>query len=150
MPDTSRPKPGLIDANVILRYLLADHAALHRRAKALLEDVRIGDRHVVVLESVLAECVYVMQRLYRVPRPEIADKLDGLLGYRGITGPDVPVLRRALAVYGTTSLGFADALLAARAEAMNLPVVTFDAALERFVTRQPPTAQPHAEQSKPR
>lgn len=145
MPDTIRAKPSLIDANVILRYLLADHAELHRQAKALLDDVRIGHRHIIVPESVLAECVYVMQRLYQVPRTEIAAALDGLLGYRGVAGADVPVLRRALAVYGSTRLGFADALLAARAEAMSLPVVTFDQALERFLTRHRSTPQTDAD-----
>lgn len=148
MPDTIRPKPSLIDANVILRYLLADHPELHRRARALLDDVRIGKQQIIVPEAVLAECVYVMQRLYRVPRPEIVDKLDGLLGYRGIAGADVLVLRHALAVYGKTSLGFADALLAARAAAMDLPVATFDEALERFLTRRTTSAQAHAEHSK--
>jgi predicted nucleic-acid-binding protein len=64
---------------------------------------------------------------------------------RGVAGADVPVLRRALAVYGSTRLGFADALLAARAEAMSLPVVTFDQALERFLTRHRSTPQTDAD-----
>jgi predicted nucleic acid-binding protein len=145
MPHSSLPNASLIDANVILRYLLADHPDLHARAKALLDDVRVGHRTVIVTEAVVAECVYVMQRLYRVPRAEAVDKLGGLLAYRGIAGADVPVLRRALAVYGETNLSFADTLLAARAQALKLPVTTFDEALKRFVTRKPSNAQTDAE-----
>jgi predicted nucleic-acid-binding protein len=142
VPDTS-----LIDANVILRYLLADHAELHAKAKALFDDVREGRRRVIVPEAVLAECVYVMQRLYGVPRSEIANTLTDLLRYRGVAGDEIPTLRRALAIYGRTRLGFADTLLAARAVVTNLPVITFDAALERHLAREAQQADEHADQA---
>jgi predicted nucleic acid-binding protein len=39
----------LIDANVILRYLLRDEATLFQKASALLEKVKTGEDKVVIL-----------------------------------------------------------------------------------------------------
>jgi predicted nucleic-acid-binding protein len=116
----------IVDANVILRYLLADHPELSARAKGFFDDVRAGERGAYVPESVIVESVYVMQRIYQVPRREIADKLTALLGFRGISGDQVPLLRLALALYAQTSVSFVDALIAATATAKGLSVETYD------------------------
>ena len=132
MKDTS-----LIDANVILRYLLADHPELHARSKTLFDAVRTGERRILIPESVLAECVYVMQRLYQIPREDIAAKLTLLLGYRGVTGDALPILRQALAIYADTRLSFVDTLIAAQAGIWQQPVETFDQDLRQYLDRQP-------------
>lgn len=125
----------LVDTNVILRYLLADHPDLHMRAKTFFDAVRTGNRRAFVSESVLAECVYVMQRIYQVPRVEIAAKLTGLLGYHGIGAERLPMLRHAIGIYGATNLSFVDALIAATAAALQLPVETFDEGLRKYLDR---------------
>jgi predicted nucleic-acid-binding protein len=104
---------GIVDANVILRYLLADHPELSAKAKDFFDGVRSGERGAYVLESVVVECVYVMQRIYQVPRQEIAEKLTDLLGFRGIGGDQIPLLRSALRLYDQTNVSFVDALIAA-------------------------------------
>ena len=91
----------------------------------------------MVPESVLAECVYVMQRIYQVPRAEIAEKLTRLLGYHGIGGERVPMLCHALAIYRATSLSFVDALIASCAVALQLPVETFDDGLRKYLDQGP-------------
>jgi predicted nucleic-acid-binding protein len=70
----------LIDANVVLRYLLKDDEALFRKASVLLERVKIGEEMVVIPESVLAEYVYVLLKVYKVNRETLAEKLIGHLG----------------------------------------------------------------------
>ena len=67
----------LIDANVILRYLLKDNEVLFKKASSLLEKVKGGEEAVVIPESVLAECVYVLLRIYKVERRIISEKLQG-------------------------------------------------------------------------
>ncbi|WP_041446977.1 PIN domain-containing protein [Thiocystis violascens] len=127
---------SLIDANVILRYLLADHPELHLRSKTILDAVRTDGRRVLIPESVLAECVYVMQRIYQVPRAEIASKLAILLGFPGVTGEGLPILRQSLAIYADTNLSFVDTLIAAHAAARQQPVETFDKGLRRYLDLQ--------------
>jgi predicted nucleic-acid-binding protein len=125
----------IVDANVILRYLLADHPVLSPRAKELFDGVRVGERGAYVPECVLVECVYVMQRIYQVQRAEIAEKLRALLGFRGITGEQVPLLGQALGLYAQTSVSFVDALIATTAAARGLKVETYDQNLQKLLDR---------------
>lgn len=125
----------IVDANVVLRYLLGDHPELSAKAKNFFDDVRAGERGACVTESVVVECVYVMQRLYQVPRSEIADKLTTLLGFRGISGDQVPLLRGALSLYANSKVSFVDALIATTADAKQLPVETYDKDLIKLLNR---------------
>ena len=54
----------LIDANVILRYLLEDHPQLSPEAKKVIES------GTYTLPEVLAEVVYVLKGVYKVERKE--------------------------------------------------------------------------------
>ena len=125
----------IVDANVILRYLLGDHPELSPKAKAVFDDVRTGERGAYMLEGVVVECVYVMQRVYEVPREEIAEKLTALLGYRGISGDQVDLWQGALRLYARTNVSFVDALVAAAARDGQLPVETYDRDLLKLLAR---------------
>ena len=50
----------VLDANVVLRYLLADHPAHYQQAEAFMSEVKSGQQRVYLPESVLVECVYVL------------------------------------------------------------------------------------------
>ena len=54
----------VIDANVILRYLLNDHPEHFEKASAIFEAVKEGQTLVYLPEGVLVECVYVLLCLY--------------------------------------------------------------------------------------
>lgn len=60
----------LIDANVILRYLLGDHPQMSKEAKKIIEDGAF------TLPEVLAEVIYVLKGVYKVERPEITKTLS--------------------------------------------------------------------------
>ena len=119
----------LVDANVILRYLLRDDESLFQKALEVLEKVRTGEEKVVVLESVLAECVYVLLKIYRVNRSTIAEKLGGLLYYKGVVNLDKQDLIDSINLFGQTHLSFVDCLLCAKSKNNAMPLVTFDAEL---------------------
>lgn len=78
----------LPDTNVILRYLLEDEPHLYKKASEFFEMVRLGEEKAVILESVLAECIYVLIKFYKIPKEEVTDKLKGLLQYKGIVNED--------------------------------------------------------------
>lgn len=121
----------LIDANVILRYLLQDEASLFARSSEFLERVKTGAAHAVILDSVLAECVYVLLKVYHVDRPAIADNLRALLAYKGFGQPDREDLLAALELFGRTHLSIVDCLLWAKSQATQTPLFTFDEELAR-------------------
>jgi predicted nucleic acid-binding protein len=128
MSDTPRK---LIDANWILRYLLRDNEALFKKSSALLERVKAGEEKVVVLESVLAECVYVLLKIYKVERAVVADKLHDLLHYRGIANPDKKDLLDPLLLFRQTNLSIVDCFLGAKARNRGMELCTFDKEMEK-------------------
>ncbi len=61
----------LLDTNYILRYLLRDNEKMFRASQKV-----IGNQHCFVLESVLAEVVYVLSGVYNVPKLLISKTLS--------------------------------------------------------------------------
>ena len=108
-----------------------------RRATAALASHDV----LLLCDVVLAECVYVLTSVYEVPRPRVADLMRAVIAHPTIATIYTPVLLRALAIYEGDRLGFADAYLAAQAEATGgRKVLSFDRALDRVgtITRREP------------
>ena len=68
-------KVYLIDTNVILRYLMADHEKFSPKAKPFMVKVSQEKTKAEIPAVVILECVYVMEKFYRIPKREIADTL---------------------------------------------------------------------------
>ncbi len=122
-----RPKPCLMDTNILLRYLMGDVPAQSARAAGLMERLESGAERAEVVESVISEAVLTLESLYEVPRPEIAEKLAAILAFRGAHVPAKGALIHALARFSSTSADFVYCLLAAKARQGGLTVYSFDA-----------------------
>lgn len=115
----------LLDANAVLRYLLEDNEAqAEETARAVREDAE-------VTVEVLAECVYVLQGVYDVPRSMVAESLGTLLD-------DVACRRKAvsleaLGLYSGSRLDFVDCVLAAEHDVEGREVLTFDKKLKALM-----------------
>jgi predicted nucleic acid-binding protein len=115
------------DTNVILRHLTGEPADLAARAHAAMAEVEAGRLRLRVATEVVAELVYVLTgRTYRYTRKEVADHLTALLSIDGIEAEEPDLCLVALARMSELNVPFVDALLAARALALDEPVATFD------------------------
>jgi len=123
---------SLPDTNTIVRYLVADDAALHAKAKDFFDKVKHGDVRAVILESVIAECIYVLTKIYKVPRDRAAGRLIDLLHYKGIANNDQQELIRALTLFSERGLDIVDCILCAKATAAGDNLFTFDADLQKL------------------
>jgi predicted nucleic-acid-binding protein len=110
-------KVYLIDTNVILRYLMADHEKFSPKAKAFMVKVSQEKTKAEIPAVVIVECVYVMEKFYRIPRREIADKLSRIFNLSEIL--------EALIYFEASKADIVDCLLAA-ASAHDRIVVSFD------------------------
>jgi predicted nucleic-acid-binding protein len=124
---------ALADANVLLRHLTGQPAALARRAAEIMRAAEQGRLSLVLTPLTLAECVWVLETSYRKPREEIADALLALIEARGIVARERDVLVAALSFYrNIPHLDFADAYLAGVANSTGPPrIVSFDKRLSR-------------------
>lgn len=123
----------LPDTNTLLRYLLDDEPVLAQKARDFWESVREGRIKAKLTEGVLMECVYVLQRFYKVPRQRIAETLSPLLGYKGLDTANKDMYDETLAVYESKALDFVDCLLIAQSRHGQGRIFSFDDKLNRSI-----------------
>ncbi len=122
----------LLDTNLLVRHLVQDHPQHAAAAGRIFEACDRGELILIVLPSVLAECLFVLESFYRKPRNQIAQVLSALLNSPGIEIPDTAKHLDALSRYATGKMHFVDCLLAATSASQKLAVATFDADFKRF------------------
>lgn len=108
----------LIDANVILRYLLREPPEQAEQARAV-----IAAGAFTTME-VMAEVVYVLQKVYGVKRAEISAAVMRIAGEVAIA--DYDALSCAMELFQTRNLDFVDCVLAARSLVKGDDVFSFD------------------------
>jgi len=133
-----RPARSLPDTNIIVRYLVADDPVLHEKAKEYFDKLKDGGVKALILESVIAECIYVLTKIYKVPRDRAAGSLIDILRYKGIANDDQQGLIRALYLFSEQSLDIVDCILCAKAVATGDHLFTFDADLDKLAKRISP------------
>lgn len=119
---------SVVDANIILRYLLDDHADLSPKAAEILEQ-----QTVTLPMEVACEVVYVLQKVYTVDRAEIRQQLENLLAENLIAMEKSAVFLKALECYCTRTFDFVDCLLWAYHTVEQQTVFTFDKKLHKFI-----------------
>ena len=113
----------IVDANIILRYLLDDHPEMSEMAKELI----LSGAHTTA--EILAEVVYVLKGVYHVDRHDIAATLEAFL--QEISIGHKAAVTYAFRLYGKSSLDFVDCLLAGYHHTEGKTVATFDKNLLR-------------------
>jgi predicted nucleic-acid-binding protein len=129
-------KPGrrLPDTNVVVRYLVKDDIDLYKQAKTFFDKVKTGEESALILESVVAECVYVLTKIYKVPKEKTADSLKNLLRYRGIINEDRADLIKALTTFAERSMDIVDCILYVKAKDMETSLFSFDEDLNKLAS----------------
>jgi len=119
---------AFIDTNVLIRHLTGDPPELAARASAYL---RVA-HELFLADLVVAETVYVLESFYEAPRGQVAEAVRSLLALHCITVVDSALLLRAIEVYETDRLDFAEAYLVACAESTGVGrVASFDRSIDR-------------------
>lgn len=118
----------IIDANIILRYLLNDHDELSAKAATIIED-----NEVLLPNEIIAEVVYVLEKVYNVKNEDICDTLLALFKYKNFTVDDFEVLEEALLLFSRRRLDFVDTLLYAYNKVKGYQVFTFDKKLKKLL-----------------
>lgn len=118
----------IADANIVLRYLLNDTEELEEKATEILEK-----NEVFLPNEVIAEVVYVLEKVYEVKNDEISDTLKELFEYGNIELSDLALLEAALDLYGNKQLDFVDTLLYAYNKVKGYRIYTFDKKLKKLL-----------------
>ena len=122
----------LLDANVLVRFLVQDDPRQGAAATALFEK---AERREVVLHLeglVVAETVYVLLGRYGRSRIEVADVLHAIIQNAGVETMEEVVVTDALQRFATVKVDFSDAWMAARAAQLGEAVASFDRDFDKF------------------
>jgi len=120
----------IIDANIVLRYVLDDHPVLSPKAATIIEQ-----QSVTLPIEAACEVVYVLQKVYKVDRPQIQLHLSNLVNQHLILIEKTDVFLKALECYSTTMLDFVDTVLWAYHAVEHHDVLTFDDKLRKHIRR---------------
>ncbi len=130
-----KPARNLPDTNTIVRYLVADDLVLHDKAREFFDRVQHDGVKAIILESVIAECMYILTKIYKVPRVRAAGSLIDVLRYKGIANDDQQELILALTLCSEHGLDIVDCILCAKAKSNEYRLFTFDADLNKLMHR---------------
>jgi predicted nucleic-acid-binding protein len=122
---------AFVDTNILVRHLTGDPPEQAARATRLLA----AAAELLLADLVAAEIVYVLESFYQVPRERVAELVRAIIAFPAIVVLDPAMLLRALEVYETERLDFAEAYLVAQAERSGVGVVaSFGKAIDRVAT----------------
>ena len=109
----------MLDANVILRYLLNDNEEMASEAEKA-----IKSQTALITIEVIAEVVYVLKRVYAIDKAEIKESVLGFLSETEVEEREVLVL--GLKIYAEQNLDFVDCILYAYRCVKKYDILTFD------------------------
>lgn len=127
-----RTKGGLLDTNVLVRFLLDDDPTQSPRAVALLKRLDEEGESADLEDIILAETVWVLEKGYGVPRVEVARLLSTIVELSGVRCRSRRAVLAALSRYSVTPCDIVDCLLAAHARSRGLTVHSFDQDFKRL------------------
>ena len=117
----------LIDANVILRYLLND---VEEMAKKSAEIINAG---AFTLPEVIAEVIYVLKSVYKVERGEIATAILEI--FNEIDVANKKIMIEAVKIFAESTLDFVDCILIAYNKVENVEIFSFDKKLNNRLSK---------------
>ena len=124
---------AFVDTNVLVRHLTGDPPEMAARATAYLGT----ERELLLTDLVVAETVYVLESFDETPRDQVAEAVRSLVAFASILCVDRALLLRAIEVYETDRIDFAEAYLVACAESTGVSkVASFDRSIDRINTIQ--------------
>ncbi|MBK7107095.1 MAG: PIN domain-containing protein [Ignavibacteriae bacterium] len=118
----------IIDANIVLRYLLKDDQLLFDKSVNIIEKTES-----FIPTPIVAEIVYVLEKVYNIPKNEIHLALNDLFESRLIVLEDKNFIIFALSAYHKYNLDFADSILLSYKQTLNFEVITFDKKLNKLL-----------------
>lgn len=114
-----------IDANIWLRYLVADQEEQFIQCRNLINTIQEGTIHAYTSSLVFLEVSYVLFSVYKISQKEIDKDITALLNLRGLVIVDMTQFRHAFSLHQKTGIKLADCLIATQVPA-GVTLVTYD------------------------
>ncbi|WP_428310226.1 PIN domain-containing protein [Hydrocarboniphaga sp.] len=119
-----------LDTNALLRWIVGDDAAQHKKIVAALDQATRKRQRVFIAEIVIVETLWVLRRSYKLTHVEAANALKQLLSASLLVIENEALIAQALLAYSRGHGDFSDYLIREHARAAGAtPLLTFDETL---------------------
>jgi len=128
---------GVVDTNVLLRFILDDNARQSNSAQALFKNE--SPSKLTVPDAVVLEFSFVLLSFYKITKPQLIEQLKALITFESFE-IDTDLWANTLTLYNMHSISLLDSYLLATSQKEDLPLYTFDKkllALKEISTRRP-------------
>lgn len=122
----------IIDANLILRFLLNDIPVQADITEAYFRQAKKGSISLTVPTVVLNEVVYVLVKVYKLARSQVVEKLLAILDMDYLDIEERNILKETLKLYASPSISFIDGYLFVKSHVTGKTLLTFDRRLKRL------------------
>jgi len=116
-----------IDINYIIRYLMNDNIEM-----ANIAEIILTSKKVFISNEILAEVVYVLFGVYKIPKTDISNQLLELIEFDNIFVSDIEIIKKTFEIFKTKNLDFVDCLLCAYSKEDE--IATFDKKLNKCIS----------------
>ena len=126
-------KEKIIDANIILRFLMGDVPKQLEGSKKLIK--RIEKREETVFLPLLCafETVFTLEKFYQISKEEIEEKLSMLFSLIGLHLPLKSIFLQSLKTYREKNIDFADAFTMAQMKKLSIKeIYSYDKEFDGF------------------
>ncbi|MBI5399530.1 type II toxin-antitoxin system VapC family toxin [Candidatus Saganbacteria bacterium] len=103
----------LIDANILIRFLVCDHKQKAEKCRQLLTSAVESRQRLYVSDLTLAEVVWVLEKVYKCRRPDIHLKIEAILNTPNLVFQNKELMAEAAILYDAHNVDFIDAYHAA-------------------------------------
>jgi len=121
----------LLDTNVIIRFLVRDHEEHWLQSVEIFRTIEEEKLEAMLMDFILAEVIYVLKRIYKYEKKEIASTLKKLLLYKNLYTENKLITFEALEIYAEKNIDFADAMLCAKKNLEGFEIISFDKDVKR-------------------
>ncbi len=125
----------IIDANVIVRFLVRDDEKLYLKSKQIFEEIENKKIEVIISEGVVLECFFVLTKFYGVDKKNVIKQLKTILFLDNVINSDKLEIVEALTLVDYENIDFIDALLITKATFNNYEVLSFDKKLNKILKK---------------
>jgi|SRR3989344_2570679 len=113
---------NLIDTNLIIRFLVNDNPKKATKVEKLLKD---KNNQNVLLDTVIAEIIWVLNSYYNLKKHDIIEKIEALIHVDTIECNEI-VIGRTLTIWKEYNISFIDAYLVAVADLGGMTLYSYD------------------------
>ena len=123
----------LLDANIILRFVLANDPELSPKAEIIFKKIEQGKAKIQITLLAFSEVVFTLERAYKMPKAEITQKLLSLLQLNNLKFEKQDMLPAVFEYYHEKNISFIDAYhIALMNKKKIVEIYSFDRDFDKF------------------